>query len=376
MPKSFLFAGGVAILIGLLIRAGERNEKAENGKPPAAKPEEAEQLGVGDWSEPVRGLKGRLLLYQGRVLGDGKTRETLVYVELRYAPEAAGEPISVHFDPDQLKCALHDADGKAVPEHPGGGSGGRPGKGWVTLPYDSTLRLRVNPYAFGRAKDVGLLIPLNHASWLIKTGDAGDYFLSGTLAVNPPKDHGRANAWQGELKLPNMKVALKANGGRALPAPAEPTQNPKAGEWSERKDGIVARLRLVKDDENKSVRVLLEVNNYTGLGGGIAFPGEPQVELSVLDADGKPLKTAPAAVSIGRAADPADAVIPGTSCLVFRIDRVFSKTGLDGYLLLVNEAWVLEAGKQYTVKGKVISNAKSAKGWGGPLDLPAVVFNP
>jgi hypothetical protein len=150
-----------------------------------------------------------LLLSQGRLLGDGKARETAVYVELRYAPEAAGEPISVFFDPDLLKCALHDADGKDVPETPMAGSGGRPGKDWVTLPYDSTLRLRVNPYAFGRAKDVGLLIPLNNTAWLITAGDSGEYFLSGTLAVSPPKDHGRTNAWQGELKLLKMKVTLK-----------------------------------------------------------------------------------------------------------------------------------------------------------------------
>jgi hypothetical protein len=210
MLRQFFLTSGLAILLGFVNGAGERKKPAEGDKPSGTKAADAEPLAVGGWSESVRGLQGRLLLSQGRLLGDGKARETAAYVELRYAPEAAGKPIGVFFDPDQLKCALLDADDKEVPEHPIAGSGGRPGKDWVTLPYDSTLRLRFNPYAFGRAKDDGLLIPLNNTAWLIKAGDAGEYFLSGTLAVIPPKDHGRADAWQGELKLPKMKVSLKA----------------------------------------------------------------------------------------------------------------------------------------------------------------------
>jgi hypothetical protein len=149
----------------------------------------------------------------------------------------------------------------------------------------------------------------------------------------------------------------------------------KKGKWSE-KDGLAARLRLEKDDELRSVRVLLDVSNPGGFGGGIAFPGEPQVELSVLDADGKPLKEAPAAVSIPRAAGPADAVIAGGSRAEFRIDRVYARTGRAGYLLLANGAWELEPGKTYTVRGKLVSKAKDPKGWSGPLELPDVVFTP
>ena len=39
-------------------------------------------LATGLWSETVDGVRGRLILAQGRVLGDGKARESLVYVEL------------------------------------------------------------------------------------------------------------------------------------------------------------------------------------------------------------------------------------------------------------------------------------------------------
>jgi hypothetical protein len=158
-------------------------------------------VAIGDWSEPAGGLRGRLLVSRGRVLGDGKARETLVYVELQNVADAGEQ--SVYFDPDALACELTDAAGKAVRPSPGGGSGGRPGKTWVTIPFDGSIRLRANPYGFGRAE--GLLIPLNNTAWHI-TGDA-EYHLSGTLTVTPPE--GKADAWKGELKLPKAKVSLK-----------------------------------------------------------------------------------------------------------------------------------------------------------------------
>src|SRR3954451_21322810 len=88
---------------------------------PVATAAEKTPVAVGDWSEPADGLRGRLLVYQGRTLGDGKARETLVYVELQNVAES-GER-NVHFDPDGLKCELLDAAGKAAPRPAEGGGG-------------------------------------------------------------------------------------------------------------------------------------------------------------------------------------------------------------------------------------------------------------
>src|SRR3954451_422709 len=87
---------------------------------------EKKPVAVGDWSEPVQGLRGRLLISQGRVLGDGKTRETLVYVDLENVASNHSGERHVYFEPGKLLCELHDKDGKPVPQHPTGGSGGRP----------------------------------------------------------------------------------------------------------------------------------------------------------------------------------------------------------------------------------------------------------
>src|SRR3954454_2054483 len=71
---------------------------------------EKKPVGVGDWSEPVDGLRGRLMISQGRVLGDGKTRETVVSVELENVASNHSGERNVYFEPGGLKCELHDKD--------------------------------------------------------------------------------------------------------------------------------------------------------------------------------------------------------------------------------------------------------------------------
>jgi hypothetical protein len=181
---------------------------------PVLRGEEMKAIAVGKWSEWDNGLRGRLLLFKGRSMLTPDHRETLVFVELENQVAESESLIDVYFDPENLKCRLDNHKGDAVPprtmtvsqreffEHR------RPARCWVTLPDASSLRLRVNPYCAGEVEDIGLLIPFHEAAWMIEAGDTGDYFLSGVLTVRPPKDHGRANAWQGKLELPRMRIAL------------------------------------------------------------------------------------------------------------------------------------------------------------------------
>ena len=160
-----------------------------------------------------------------------------MYVEIEDVADTHAGERAVYFDPAALRCKLAHADGKAVPEHPFGGSGGRggPPAGWVTIPYDALMRLRANPSGYGSPD--GLHIALANAHFLIKTGDPGEYHLSGTLTVAPPVGHGRAKAWAGTLKLPPVKVKA--------PAPARPSVTDAASgiTVSVKEDGrtIVAR---------------------------------------------------------------------------------------------------------------------------------------
>ena len=181
---------------------------------PAPKPAGNETpTAIGEWSETVDGIRGRLVIVPGGPnLPTPQSWVTLVYVELEKTTNSG--PRAVYFDPESLQCKLTSADGKAAPQSPFGGSGGRggPPASWVTLPYDSLMRLRANPS--GYSSPDGLHIALTNNHYLLKTGDPMEYHLSGTLNAAPPADHGRTNAWVGVLKLPPVKLRA--------PAPARP----------------------------------------------------------------------------------------------------------------------------------------------------------
>jgi len=56
-----------------------------------------------------------------------------------------------------------------------------------------------------------LLLPFNTDAWLIKAGDAADYYLAGTFTVPPVDGNGPGKApWSGESKVPKAKLTRPA----------------------------------------------------------------------------------------------------------------------------------------------------------------------
>lgn len=158
-------------------------------------------LATGAWSEPVDGLRGRVIVALGKDLRGGG-RESLVYVELEHAQGVHRNALAVLFDPAAVRWAMVDAGGKAVPAAPAFGSGGRPGKTWLTLPYDSSARMRAN--AYGHARVGGVFVLTDSTAWHLTA--AGRYDLTATLTVAPPAD--RPDAWKGELRLPPARITV------------------------------------------------------------------------------------------------------------------------------------------------------------------------
>jgi hypothetical protein len=182
--------------------------------------EEPKVIAVSEWSKPVeshdRFLRARWLLLEGRSRAyAGPGTEVLLYVELENANGAWGPPLRVFFDPaNGLQFDVVDADGKSVPPSPVGGSGGDVGAGWITIPYDSTVRLRANPGGWGKPADAALALPLRPLQgryWLFDKPPAGDLSLTGKLVISPPTDDSfeHRDDWRGTLEFPPTKLVPK-----------------------------------------------------------------------------------------------------------------------------------------------------------------------
>jgi hypothetical protein len=189
-------------------------------------------LAAGDWSKPVGDfvgytLRGRLILCDSPKNGDAA-----IYVELQECSRAAGVDMDVYCNmnptvalgghPDAQgrerieKAAavweMRDASDKPVPESPGGFGGGAPGASWISLPCDSTVRLRASVYGGGRLKDGSLSIFFLSNHWVIPPRSTNDYYLSCTFSVDPPTNHAALpehHVWQGTLTLPKMKIPVQ-----------------------------------------------------------------------------------------------------------------------------------------------------------------------
>lgn len=179
-------------------------------------------VAISDWSKPVgtqygATLRARMLIAQEHSPAHaGPWPETEFYLEFQNVTGAAGAPLQFYFDPARLRCEMLDANGKPPPPDGFGGSGGGAGPSWITLPYDSTIRLRANMYGYGVKPEDGFLLVLmpTMQAWSIRPGNTNVYFLSGTFTVTTPtnrvtKDFDEARKiWSGTLALPKMKISV------------------------------------------------------------------------------------------------------------------------------------------------------------------------
>jgi hypothetical protein len=174
-----------------------------------------EPISFGAWSETTNGLRGRLAFAEDPKLFG--TRIGVVYLELQnvswggtmYVYYKANQSL---FKPDQssFRCELHDPSGAVCQKGGIDHEGPIPGPCWLALPRDSALRLCVTVWGFGIPQNGGLIIAGGLPDyWVIPPTATNDYFLSGTLTITSPKDETRQHAWEGTLKLPQVKIPVK-----------------------------------------------------------------------------------------------------------------------------------------------------------------------
>ena len=186
--------------------------------------EDTNIVATSDWSKPVgtssgATLRARMIISKEQTPAHaGSQKETAFYLEFQNVTGAAGSRLQFYFDPGRaLRCELLDADGKPSPPEGVSGNGGGAGPCWITLPYNSTIRLRANMYGYGLKPEDGFMLvmsPPNMQSWTIRPGDTKTYFMSGTFTVTTPTNHVTKDSdeartiWNGTLEMPKMKLVM------------------------------------------------------------------------------------------------------------------------------------------------------------------------
>lgn len=179
-------------------------------------------IATGDWSEAVNDgdghlLRGRLLVYDNS--GPTANNRARVYLELQHLYSGPWfDPIQVYCEFGwSLKIEMNDQFNQPINHAPGlpyAYTGPPPIPYWVTLPPDSTIRLRADYFFMSQpSKPTGLEISGPGGRWIVPPEATNDFYLSATF--RPLKEyHGAQNKptllkdyiWQGTLKLPKVRI--------------------------------------------------------------------------------------------------------------------------------------------------------------------------
>jgi hypothetical protein len=139
--------------------------------------------------------------------------QAMVYLDLQNLKTGSVQPIEIYLASDYgLDFDLRDADGQDDPmTHRGVWylGGVAPPSFTVTLPPESTIRIRADSRRSTSRPGLSLWIPRAEGPWIIPPDATKDYFLSATFS--PPTNHPDTvghRLWQGTLQLPKVKIPV------------------------------------------------------------------------------------------------------------------------------------------------------------------------
>jgi hypothetical protein len=161
-----------------------------------------------EWSDPVDGLRGRLVIEYGPDFEGAEI--ALVYLELQNVSDSAGIKDLWFDETHQFKWQLQDEKGNPVPRtYPPMSVFSDLGH-WMGLPFDSTLRFRVSVSGYGIIPNGGIALQLPSGFfWQVPRKKEGSYYLSATFSSVPAKEE-RKRSWKGTLVLPKVMLPPKA----------------------------------------------------------------------------------------------------------------------------------------------------------------------
>ena len=180
-----------------------------------------EPLATGDWSAPVKGLRGRLLYLKDKPY-EG-TRIALIYLELENVGNNSVALVLWH---PASRFQVLDGAGQTVENKTPFVEdyiGTDPSSMTLYLPNDSTLRLPISvAYGFGFKKNGGVALQFPGSDvWYFPPDTQGERFLKGTFSVpelNPTDLERRRvdmgylpdRVWRGTLDFPKLKIPLES----------------------------------------------------------------------------------------------------------------------------------------------------------------------
>lgn len=176
-------------------------------------------LVAGGWSAPVTNaiwpLRGRLLVYDAPDRGnDAMWPQARVYVELKNLQTAHSDPLEFYFDggKSSLDFEMRDGNGKPVKTETFLYNGVLPEPFWVTLPSDSTVRIRVDLGIRSQREDgLEVCVPRDGwVMWVIRPETNGDYYLSAQFsAITNHASPLGYHVWRGTLQLPQVRMPVE-----------------------------------------------------------------------------------------------------------------------------------------------------------------------
>lgn len=160
-----------------------------------------------DWSAPVDGVRGRLVVTRSDSAG---TRQFKLELELQNV-SAEGSPIEIWWTPlhSILDLSVIDETGKPLPPMMPPGHGLQPGPFWLPLMHQSSVRVVLASRAYQYVADdkVWLRLTIGQAWLFSRSSGPSRLFVGGTVRPQQ-KPETRARTWRGPLMLPRVEIPV------------------------------------------------------------------------------------------------------------------------------------------------------------------------
>ncbi len=155
-----------------------------------------------EWSQPVNGLRARLMVLPAKETDSPFCR---VMIEFENVGDNGGQK-RIRFHPDKFKLRVVNAEGRELPNANGPYDGSSPTWESLLLPYGGTTRFPFNMAGLGYRPEDKAIIDIGPPHVWIIPQDGSTYFLTGEFTVEKEPGNHRHKDWNGTLELPPVEI--------------------------------------------------------------------------------------------------------------------------------------------------------------------------